>query len=804
MDSLSRYAAIALLSVGLVANPVQAQVIPDSTLPTAVSSLDNRNFAIDGGARSGSNLFYSFSQFSVPTTGLAAFNNALDVQNIFARVTGGSVSNIDGILSANGSANLFLLNPSGLQFGPNARLNLGGSFLGTTASRIQFADGVEFSAVNPAPLLTMSVPIGLQMGGNPTSITVQGNGSAPKIENTAPPNLASPAGLQVQPGRTLALLGGNVTLAGGEIGTWGGHIELGSVRDAATVEIVPTGSGFTFSYDALSKLGNIDLAQQALINLGSGSLQIHGQAVRFTEGSVAIARNLGPQTGGQLIIRATDRVEFSGTTADGTRRSGILSEAFSQGSGSDLVISTGQLMLRDGAVLGTRTFSDVSGGNIRINTRDAVVVQGFQQANPAAVSVIATASFAPGKAGNVILNTPQLSLQDGGTLSSVNFASGSGGELQVNTQTAEVVSSSPAFSTSGITSTNLGIGAAGTVTINTGRLRVASGGAVLTTSINDGRAGNITIRASESIVVAGDFAGLPSTISSSISPAPPVIQQLYGLPALPKGQAGEVNITTPQLSVTDGATLSVANLGLGNAGNLQVNADVLSLDRGGKIEAATLTGEGGNINIEAQELKLRHLSQITTTASGSGNGGNIAINSPIILGLENSDIIANAFQGSGGNIDITTQGIIGLEFRNTLTPRTDPTNDITASSQFSVNGTVQINHIGVNPSSSLVELPVDTIDPSQKIATGCTAQNDSSFVATGRGGVPENPMEVAEIDRPWSDLRSITQGTTAPRSAAASMPIEATTLVTNAQGQIALIGEGLSASNPQGVNCSRQ
>jgi filamentous hemagglutinin family protein len=176
MDSLSRYAAVTILSVALVANPVQAQVIPDNTLPTAVSSLDNRNFAIEGGGRSGDNLFHSFSQFSVPTGGAVIFNHPADVRNIFSRVTGGAISNIDGLIQTNGAANLFLLNPSGIIFGPKARLDIGGSFLGTTASQMQFADGVTFSAANPMPLLTMSLPIGVQMGQNPAGISIQGQG----------------------------------------------------------------------------------------------------------------------------------------------------------------------------------------------------------------------------------------------------------------------------------------------------------------------------------------------------------------------------------------------------------------------------------------------------------------------------------------------------------------------------------------------------------------------------------------------------------------------------------------------------
>ena len=123
-------AVAALASAISIGDRVIAQVVPDNTVGTTVN-LNGTAFEINNGIRSVNNLFHSFSQFSVPTNGSAIFNNVTDVQNIFSRVTGSQLSNIEGILKTQGDANLFLMNPNGIVFGPNARLELGGSLLGT-------------------------------------------------------------------------------------------------------------------------------------------------------------------------------------------------------------------------------------------------------------------------------------------------------------------------------------------------------------------------------------------------------------------------------------------------------------------------------------------------------------------------------------------------------------------------------------------------------------------------------------------------------------------------------------------------
>ncbi|MFB8789691.1 MAG: filamentous hemagglutinin N-terminal domain-containing protein [Potamolinea sp.] len=176
-----------------------AQITPDTTLdPDKSLVTPNTNIGgspaniIDGGARRGVNLFHSFLEFNVSDGQRVSFASPVGIENILSRVTGNNPSNILGTLGVNGGANLFLLNPNGIIFGPNAKLDIAGSFLATTANSLVFKNNSEFSAKNPQtpPLLTINLRPGLQYGANQSGT----------ISNTG--NLA---------------VGGNLTLAAGNL-----------------------------------------------------------------------------------------------------------------------------------------------------------------------------------------------------------------------------------------------------------------------------------------------------------------------------------------------------------------------------------------------------------------------------------------------------------------------------------------------------------------------------------------------------------------------------------------------------------
>jgi filamentous hemagglutinin family protein len=309
----TRWGALLSIAIGgayaFSANSTLAQElkpVADNTLgaeSSVVTPTSPQADRIDGGAIRGANLFHSFSQFNIGEGREAYFANPSGIENILSRVTGNDASRIFGKLGVLGNANLFLINPNGIIFGRNASLDVRGSFVASTASSLKFADGTEFSAKAPQskPLLTVSVPIGLQFGVNPGSILNQSQATPDGATNS----FGLPVGLQVQPGKSLALVGGNVTLEGGNLTTAGGRIELGSVAGIGLVSLNPTDKGWALGYDGVQNFNNIQLSQQALVDgsgEGGGNIQVQGGGITLKNNSGIFADTLGSQNGGGIFI----------------------------------------------------------------------------------------------------------------------------------------------------------------------------------------------------------------------------------------------------------------------------------------------------------------------------------------------------------------------------------------------------------------------------------------------------------------------------------------------------------------------
>jgi large exoprotein involved in heme utilization and adhesion len=201
-----------------------------------------------------------------------------------------------------GTANLFLINPNGIVFGPNASLNVGGSFVATTANAIQFGDIGFFSATNPeapSPLLTIN-PSALVS--NQIAAAIQNNSTAPAGRDPAG---FRAFGLRVRDGKSLLLVGGNVNIDGGWLNAYGGQVELGGLASAGTVELKVDGNNLSLGFPDNVTRSDVSLTNGANVYVeaaGGGSIAVNARNLDISGGSSLLA-GIGQGLGGQLVVR---------------------------------------------------------------------------------------------------------------------------------------------------------------------------------------------------------------------------------------------------------------------------------------------------------------------------------------------------------------------------------------------------------------------------------------------------------------------------------------------------------------------
>lgn len=670
-----------------------AEIMTDSTLGQGLE-LSGPNYKIGAelGQQHGSNLFHSFRDFNLQSHESATFSGPNNVNNVISRVTGGNPSTIDGTLRLSiPNADMYFLNPYGIMFGPNAKLDVPGSFHASTADYLRLSDGGQFNARQPNNSLLTIAPIEAFgfVTDNPAIITVQDS------------HLSVPAG------EHFSLIGGDLRLNGslpvrfdelGSMAVFGssqlsaqvGRVNLASV--ASQGEVVP----HPFGLDLNAKGGKIK-ADKTLIDVsgpGSGSIFIRGG--QFVMQDAAIQANTFADMGGQVIdLTTTESVQISGDLL------AILSKTFGNGNAGHIFIMTPHLEINgsivNGASIGTGSSGNIHvaakqvllknggalystlagnglGGNIEITATETLSLSGRHTGNiltdgfllQSYPSIISTAMVGTNQSGNILITTNHLDMIDG-VVAADTFSSGNAGNITVNANTASL----------------------------------QAGASITSNTFSEGKGGNVNVKVTDTITLAGRRAG---KIISPIGFVVEHAQSYFGSMAFSNGDAGNIAVSASTLHLDKEAVISTLTVGNGDAGNVTVEVTDLQITRGGAIGTSNsgqvgeqvITGDGqsgtlhitatdsitisapkqsvpssltsmtasqssgGDIFVVADKLILSENGQISANSDSTGNAGQITLQANTINIADESHVSTAAQDASGGNIIVKTPNLLYL------------------------------------------------------------------------------------------------------------------------------------------------
>nr|WP_322709100.1 filamentous hemagglutinin N-terminal domain-containing protein [Nostoc sp. ChiSLP03a]MDZ8210246.1 filamentous hemagglutinin N-terminal domain-containing protein [Nostoc sp. ChiSLP03a] len=473
----------------------------------------------------------------------------------------------------------------------------------------------------------------------------------------------------------------------------------------------------------------------------AGNLTVKTNTLQVRDGAQVSAGTFGTGKGGSLSIDAQD-VQIIGTSADGRVSSTLFAsaEGNSTGNAGDLTIKTNTLLVRDGAQVATSTFGTGKGGSLSVDAQDIQLIGTSADGKFNSGLFAGAKSSSAQDAGDLTIKTNTLLVRDGAQVATGTSGAGKGGSLSIDAQNVQLIGISangrvPSSLLASTTSNSTGD--AGDLTIKTNTLLVRDGSQVSAGTLGAGKGGSLSVDAQDvELIGKSTDDRVPSGLFVSAQ-------------SNSTGDAGDLTVRTNTLLVQDGSKVGVESRGTGIAGNMTLNARSIRLNNNALLSANTGSPEvdpnreQATININSKDLILTRNSNIRTDATGENVfGGNININADVLAGSQNSDISANSTDFRGGNVRINTKGIFGIQFRDIPSLNTS---DITATGATrELSGNVQITRPDINPTNGLIQLPTNLVNVSQQISTACTPGSQefqSTFVSTGRGGLPISPTE---------------------------------------------------------------
>ncbi|MDJ0536422.1 MAG: filamentous hemagglutinin N-terminal domain-containing protein [Xenococcaceae cyanobacterium MO_207.B15] len=470
----------------------------------------------------------------------------------------------------------------------------------------------------------------------------------------------------------------------------------------------------------------------------AGNIIIDTSQLTIDEGAEISAFTTANGDGGTITVNAPQEILL-------TDNSQLTVETSGAGRPGDITITTPNLTIgKDAEISATATATSTNterGGSITINasnldlTGKLGIFAETQGETPAGTlniqpdenkpnldiqftdtAIISASTTASGQGGDINLIAPvTINISGQGKVAVETTGTGNAGSINITTQNLNLSQQTE------ISASTFSSSLAGDINITANNFNLTEGATVITNTSSSGQAGDIELQIRDEL----------NLVDSSITASTDINST---------GRGGNININRPNLTLIN-SEIEVNSQGEGIGGDITLQADTLTLENQSAITAETVSTDGGEIKLNVGDnLVLRDNSQISATAGtaqAGGNGGNVDINAQFILAFptEDSNITANAFQGNGGEISITAEGILGIEFRE------QPTilSDITASSEFGLAGTVDIDTPETDPNRGLVTLPQQAVDT--QVALGCDVDGEGAvaFYDLGRGGLSTSP-----------------------------------------------------------------
>jgi len=731
-----------LLIIFLLIIPLSApaQITTDGTLGQALN-LPGPDYQIgpDLGQRLGGNLFHSFKDFNLQRLESATFSGPNHIQNVISRVTGGNPSNIDGLFrSTIPGADVYFLNPYGIMFGPNAQLDVQGSFHASTADYLRLGNGGRFDARNPSDSILTVAPIesfGF-LTNSPSPITIQDSklsvpetqtlsliGGDLDLSGTTPPVMLNEDGSVVIPGSSVMFASsGRINLASvaseGEVIFNGLGLNLGNAKggqiriDKSLVDVSGQGDGSIFIRGknlVVTNSSQIQARKQVLSennpklpnNNQKVSIDIEVETLSFSNQSYISGDSFTAENSGDIVIKANE-ISFQ-------NGSWISNRVFSTGDSGNITLIADNIRLEEGGI-GTLTYHTGNAGNIHIKANEVVTITGADSKGGWQSGLVSLSSYdrthenvsGSGAGGDIVLEARELILTKGGQIKSGITVTGEtqtqqAGNIDIRVSgSIRLIGVNPYGENenglgSGITASSKGINAgnAGTISLAANALSITDGATISVSTSGRGQSGHINLNINGPISISGD--------SAHIKLKEPEYSQLVFQENFPhqKDRIAVSGIYADSFSSTDDA---------GNAGNINIQANQIILRNNTEIATKTENATGGSINIETFRLIYLQGGRIETSVhGGTGNGGNITIENPRFVVLNHSEIHAHAEEGHGGNIQIKSEQFISSNKTS-----------IDASSKLGVDGNVQINSPAVDLDAMLVVLPGGHIEAQLK------------------------------------------------------------------------------------------